>query len=339
MTGISVLMPVYNGLPYVKEAVQSVLTQDFDDWELLISDNGSTDGTREYLDSLQDPRIRIYKQETNLGVYGNFNFLLGQASATVAKVLCADDWLLPGALERTLRFMEERPYCAVSRCLTKGDVKRYKKHHLLEYELALPTHLEPAAAFLAHVTFGNPLGNLSQAACRPALVLGAGGFDQSYPHSADREAWARITQIYGMELQNEELIFERTHPEQNRLLLNRGNESFPQQNSILKSWAVEISKNNLADLSLVKRHWTIHHLSWRSTSLVRQILSGQLSLVRKMLQDLPLGISPIAVFASYPIWKFNLPPAKSTARQLFDRIIELNGGKQVTTEISNNPPI
>lgn len=325
MTSISVLMPVYNGMPYIKEAVESVLAQDFQDWELVISDNGSTDGTCEYLDTLHESRIRIYKQKLNLGVYGNFNFLLEQAKASVAKALCADDWLLPGALERTFSFMEERPHCAVSRCLTKGDESRYASDHLLEYVNALPVHLEPAAAFLAHAVFGNPVGNLSQAACRPNLVLNSGAFDQSYPHSGDREAWARITQIYGLELQNEELVFERTHPGQNRFLLNRSNESFLQQNRILKTWAAEISRNDLADLRLVKWHWTIHHLSWRSTSLIRQIRAGQLSLVREMLQDLPLGISPIAVFAAYPIWKFNLPPARATGRRLLDRILELNG--------------
>ena len=48
---ISILTPVWNGLPYVKECIASVLAQEFQDWELLIGDNGSTDGTREYLAS------------------------------------------------------------------------------------------------------------------------------------------------------------------------------------------------------------------------------------------------------------------------------------------------
>lgn len=327
MTSISVLMPVYNGMPYIQEAVESVLSQEFKDWELIISDNGSTDDTHDYLDSLQDPRIQIHKQETNLGVYGNFNFLLDQAEAPIAKALCADDWLLPQALERTFRFMEERPHCAVSRCLTQADDKQHASDHLYEYIRGLPSHLEPEAAFLAHATFGNPVGNLSQAACRPKLVVDSGAFDQSYPHSGDREAWARITQVYGMELQNEELVYERRHSGQNRLLLNLGNESLQQQNHILKMWADEISRKDLADLELLKRHWTIHHLSWRTPSLIRQIRAGQLRLVREILQDLPLDISPVAVFATYPVWKFNLPPAKATGRQLLARIIELNGSE------------
>ena len=78
MPRISVLMPVYNGMPYIPDAVESVLAQDEQDWELVISDNGSTDSTRDYLRSLQDPRIRVHLQQANLGIFGNLNFLLAQ---------------------------------------------------------------------------------------------------------------------------------------------------------------------------------------------------------------------------------------------------------------------
>ena len=52
---ISIITPVWNGLNYLEECIQSVLTQEFDHWEMIISDNGSTDGTREYLDTIKDP--------------------------------------------------------------------------------------------------------------------------------------------------------------------------------------------------------------------------------------------------------------------------------------------
>src|SRR5688500_15313128 len=93
---ISILTPVWNGLPFVKECIDSVLSQEFQEWELIISDNGSTDGTRDYLDTLKDERIKIYKQEKNLGIYGNLNFLLSKASAPIGYWLCADDYFHPG---------------------------------------------------------------------------------------------------------------------------------------------------------------------------------------------------------------------------------------------------
>ncbi len=64
---ISIITPVWNGLPYIKECVESVLAQDFQDWEMIVGDNASEDGTSEYLRTLNDPRIKVFRHEKNLG--------------------------------------------------------------------------------------------------------------------------------------------------------------------------------------------------------------------------------------------------------------------------------
>jgi glycosyltransferase involved in cell wall biosynthesis len=314
-------MPVFNGMPYIHEAVESVLAQDEQDWELVISDNGSTDSTRDYLNTLQDPRILIHLQQDNLGIFGNLNFLLEQAQASVAKILCADDKLLPGALARIATFMEERPWCAVSRCWRLGDEQRSVAGEAGVSESALPVSMNPKAALLACLTFGNPVGNLSQATCRPAMVIGCGGFNQSLPYSGDREAWARISSAYGLELQNEELIFERVHAQQSRILLDKNNENLAQIDKIIEGWAAMV---NDSDLVLLKRHWIIHFIAQRLPKLVRKAMAGEFVLARSGLANLPLGISPIAVIAYYPVVKFNLPLAFITTQQLLARILEEN---------------
>jgi glycosyltransferase involved in cell wall biosynthesis len=324
MTCISVLMPVYNGMPYIREAVESVLTQDYTNWELIISDNNSNDSTRDYLDSLTDPRIRIYKQTANLGIMDNLNFLLEKARYPVAKIFCQDDRLLEGALERVAQFMEERPNCAVSRCWGLGDTKRYTPGGNLEIEGELPTRIEPRASILAFATFGNMVGNLCKAACRPKLVLEAGGFDQNYPYAGDYEGWARVSARFGLDLQNEELVFERSHAAQNSNLLNLKNELYPQLNRLLEKFSTQVDTD---DLAILKHHWTIHFFCQRISRMVRQLLSGKLSLSAVPLHELPLGISPMAVLAAYPHWKFKLPPAQATTRRLFNRILELNGAQ------------
>ena len=322
MPRISVLMPVYNGMPYIPEAVESVLAQDEQDWELVISDNGSTDSTRDYLSTLQDPRIRVHLQQANLGIFGNLNFLLAQAQASIAKILCADDKLLPGALARIAAFMEERPWCAVSRCWAEGDARRFQRGQRDELIGALPSRISPEAALLTFATFGNIVGNLSKAACRPQLVLEQGGFDQGFPYAGDYEGWMRVSERYGLALQDVELIFERRHAAQNSSLLNRSNELFPQLTKLIEMLATKVPSS---DLALFKRHWTIHFLAQRIPRLTRQAMAGEYGLARAGLANLPLGISPIAVIAAYPILKFNLPPARATTRKLFARIVALNG--------------
>ncbi len=318
---ISVLIPVYNGISYIAQAVESVMAQECQDWELVISDNGSKDGTRDYLKTLSDPRIRVYEQTSNLGIMGNLNFLLVHARAPIAKFLGHDDMLLAGGLGRIAQFMEESPNCAVSRCWAQGDAIRYAKGGALQWEGRLPSRLEPAAAVLAFATFGNLVGNICRAACRPQWVLEAGGFDQKYPSAGDYDAWHRVAKTFGIGLQNEELVFERIHELQDSNRLTQTNQIDPQVNSILEMIAREVDPSLL---QVLKRHWTIHFLSPRSSRFIRQIFKGHFSMAASTLQNLPLGISAFSSLAAYPIFKLNLPQSHTTTRYLFTKIINSN---------------
>jgi len=323
MPRISVLMPVYNGMPYITEAVESVLAQEEQNWELVISDNGSTDSTRAYLSTLRDPRIRVHLQQGNLGIFGNMNFLMQQTQASIAKILCADDKLLPDALTKVAEFMEERPWCALSRCWGVGDVERFAPHKYHALEGALPSQLFPQAAVLAFATFGNLVGNLSKAACRPQMVQQVGSFNQQFPYAGDYEAWTRVAMQFGIGLQNVELIFERIHNHQNSVLLNKKNEIYPQLNKLLEILASKIPER---ERSIIKRHWTIHFLAPRLSRSFKQILAGEYRLARGALIELPLNISAWSVVAAYLVWKFNFLPARTTTRKLSNRILELNQG-------------
>ena len=318
---ISVLIPVYNGILYIAEAVDSVLAQDCQDWELVISDNGSKDGTRDYLRTLSDPRIRVHEQPVNLGIMGNLNFLLAQAHAPIAKILGHDDTLLSGSLERIARFMEERPDCAVSRCWAVGDEVRYSKGGQLEWEGLLPSRLEPAASVLAFATFGNMVGNICRAACRPRMVLQAGGFDPKYPSAGDYEAWQRVAGMFGICLQNEELVFERIHEMQDSSLSEKNNSIYSQVNSILQILAKKVDP---LLLKVLKRHWTVHFFSPRFSHFIRQIGTGKFQQAMLTWQGIPLGISPVSCIAAYPIFKFKPVKGHATTAELSNNIKKLN---------------
>lgn len=111
MPKISVGMPVYNGDKYVEESIRSVLAQTFGDFELLISDNGSTDHTgdicQQYASS--DSRINYWRNETNIGAAGNYNLLFRKASAPYFRWSNADDLLHPTLHERCLEALESNP--------------------------------------------------------------------------------------------------------------------------------------------------------------------------------------------------------------------------------------
>lgn len=98
---VSVLVPVYNGEKYLAECLESILIQDFGDFELLISDNASTDGVPDIINryARQDSRICWWRNAENLGAVNNFRLCLQKARGDFVKFICGDDKLLtPSAI-------------------------------------------------------------------------------------------------------------------------------------------------------------------------------------------------------------------------------------------------
>lgn len=94
---LTIGVPVYNGEAYLDEALSSVVAQDYDDMEIVISDNGSTDGTADIIAGhLSDPRVRLVRHHRNRGGVWNVNYLVGEARGQFFKWAYYDDRLRPG---------------------------------------------------------------------------------------------------------------------------------------------------------------------------------------------------------------------------------------------------
>ena len=107
---ISVVMPVFDTpVSFLKEAVDSILTQSFKEFEFVIIDDGSPDSCREYLESLNDPRIYTIHNKTNQGVTKSLNIGLRAAKGKYIARMDADDISLPYRLEEQFVFMESHP--------------------------------------------------------------------------------------------------------------------------------------------------------------------------------------------------------------------------------------
>jgi glycosyltransferase involved in cell wall biosynthesis len=114
-------MPVYNGEKYIRQALDSVIAQTYTDFELVISDNASTDGTeaicKEY--EKKDIRIKYIKQPVSIGVINNFNFLLKYARGIYFTWLCHDDYIDDSFLEVIVRYLDE--HADVALCISDSD--------------------------------------------------------------------------------------------------------------------------------------------------------------------------------------------------------------------------
>jgi glycosyltransferase involved in cell wall biosynthesis len=106
---VSILMAVYNGEKYLREAIDSILNQTFTDFEFLIVNDGSTDSTENIILSYTDVRIRYIKNEENLKLIATLNKGLDLAQGKYIARMDADDISLPERLEKQVAFMEKNP--------------------------------------------------------------------------------------------------------------------------------------------------------------------------------------------------------------------------------------
>ncbi|GAG04486.1 unnamed protein product, partial [marine sediment metagenome] len=103
---VSIIMPVYNGETFVAEAIESVVAQTYPHWELIVVDDGSTDGTACIVAAFNDPRIRYTYQE-NRGQAAALNRGLDLAQGDYVTTLDADDWLTPNSLADRAIYLDQ----------------------------------------------------------------------------------------------------------------------------------------------------------------------------------------------------------------------------------------
>jgi glycosyltransferase involved in cell wall biosynthesis len=109
----TVAIPIYNRIDMIDSTLKSVIEQDYPDLEILLIDDCSEDGVWEKLHSYNEPRIRLVRNETNVGLFANFNRCLNLSRGQYIRILCNDDRLQPGCIRRECDFMDANPNVAL----------------------------------------------------------------------------------------------------------------------------------------------------------------------------------------------------------------------------------
>ena len=109
---VSIVVPAHNGMPWIVDAIGSVTAQSFTDWEIIVRDDGSTDGTREWLATLSDPRITVVLA-TGAGAAANWTAVSELATGRFVKILCQDDVVLSDCLAAQVAAFESHPTAAL----------------------------------------------------------------------------------------------------------------------------------------------------------------------------------------------------------------------------------
>ena len=202
---VSVLMAVYNGERFLREAVNSVLTQTFEDFEFIILDDGSTDSSVEILEEFAkvDSRIVLVKRP-HRGLVVSLNTGLEMARADLIARFDADDRMLPQRLERQLLFLKDNPQFSV--VCSHADLINVNGK-----KIGISTHPVDTLRGRKEFTPGLFLEVVSSSVLmRRSAVADVGGYRDMWME--DRDLWGRlVTQGYLIGCQKERLIEYRLH--------------------------------------------------------------------------------------------------------------------------------
>src|ERR1700722_10001809 len=110
---VCVVIPVFNRRHLVGAALESVLVQDGPDIDIVVVDNHSDDGTWELLQTYDDPRVRLFCNDYNVGLFGNFNRCAEEIRGQYALFLCSDDRLAPSFLRPAIALLDRYPSAAL----------------------------------------------------------------------------------------------------------------------------------------------------------------------------------------------------------------------------------
>ena len=210
---ISVIMATYNTeIPVLKEAVDSILNQTFRDFEFLIIDDGSTNGSDAYLKSIQDERVRIIWNPQNIGVTKSLNVGLKQAKGKYIARMDADDVSLPTRLETQFAFMEAHPDVIVCGAKRSGSIIGEKRK--------LPTPLknestEEMEEYRVRMLFNNP-GPIHPSAMlrHEPLLTHHILYNENLKYAQDYGMWEATSHFGRICRLNEPLVYRRVSDKQ-----------------------------------------------------------------------------------------------------------------------------
>jgi glycosyltransferase involved in cell wall biosynthesis len=205
---ISVLMSVRNGLPFVETTIESVRAQTCPDWEFVIVDNASSDGTADVVEriALDEPRIRFLQNDSDLGHSGGLNRGIAVCGGEWVARIDGDDIALPDRFERQLAFVSENTDVLATSCLAHYIDAAGKRVGKTVHDL---TTREDFARYQVQEL---PIGLLHPGAFIQKATLDAlGGYRPEFDPANDIDLWCRISDRGLILVQPEYLIEYRIH--------------------------------------------------------------------------------------------------------------------------------
>ncbi len=268
---VSVVMPVYNGERYLAEAIESILEQTFTDFEFIIVDDGSTDGSAEIVRGYQarDERVRLVQLQRNMGMCDARNAGMAAASGEYIASMDGDDYCPPERLQTHVNFLQDHPeigLCAVRQLVVDEDLSPYfwreePEHHALN----VLNMFFRRSSVVGHSYL-----------VRSQVMRSIGGYDPGRRRCDDYELFLRLFQATRVACIPSHLYWRRSHP-QNHSGQAHNRASHDKEISETRALTLRWLEQNWGAapagfLGRVERLMLREKFSWRERRLLRQEL-------------------------------------------------------------------
>jgi glycosyltransferase involved in cell wall biosynthesis len=212
---VSVCVPTYNRAPLLAQAIQSILGQTLQDFELLISDNASTDDTEAVVRSFPDPRIRYVRNQINLGHRANYGRCLQLARGAYLTMLSDDDIMMPDNIATKAEVLSKHARVGLVHSKyhvidENGDISRYNTNWCHGPDRMEDT-IESGQDVLRAMLLAFNVINTPTVMFRRACYERVGGYTDQLAHAFDFEFWMRIALYYDVAFLAKPLIKWRFH--------------------------------------------------------------------------------------------------------------------------------
>jgi len=310
---VSVLLAVHNGDPYLRTALDSVLRQTMADLELIVVDDASTDSTPGAIAMIDDRRLRVLRNDDQLGLAQALNRGLDEARGRYVARLDADDVALPRRLERQLARIRATPGTVIvgsSVCAIDDDGIPGAVHGMP----ATPTEIR------WHLLFSSPFFHPTVLLDREHLEHGGFRYDPSFLESEDYDLWARVLASGDGANLSEPLVLYRVH----------GRQASQARRELQRSFQIDVARRQIAR---VARHlsadeiglaWSVGAGERLDPTLVDEAASAYIELARAFESGSPRGQQSLGQTAARPLLRAARQASGSARFRLLQRALELD---------------
>ena len=237
---VSICIPVYNGEKYIKECINSALTQDFENFELLVIDNCSSDSTALIVNNIQDKRIRYIKNDNNIGSINNFNKCIELSNGNYFVLLPHDDLLLPNSIKKFVDVLVDSEiglvYSTINIIDDMGQLLSTKSNHSQDKLFSCEEAVKDIIDYFVPIQL---------AMVRTKIIKKMAGFDSNYGLFCDVQLWLKVIfDGWKTFYFNTPLSCHRIHSEQGQIAFIN------------------------SDITIIKKHWSsnLNQSFWKKNS-------------------------------------------------------------------------